>query len=178
MFKFVLYSARLPIANGSKENHFTIMKKYTFILLIFGTTLLSSCSDFQEVTFSGIESMKLTKISQQGAEAEMVVKIKNPNKAAFTIYRSDFDVSLNGINGGKAHLSDNVKIKANSEQTYIFKIKSDFSAISLNDLPKLMSLASSKKMLVGLKGNLMVGKLFVKKSYPVEMSESVPLGLN
>ncbi len=122
--------------------------------------------------------MKLTKISQQGAEAEMVVKIKNPNKTAFTIYKSDFDVSLNGINGGKAHLSDNVKIKANSEQTYTFKIKSDFSSISMNDLPKLMSLASSKNMKIGLKGNLKVGKLFVRKNYPVEMSESVPLSLN
>ena len=154
------------------------MKKYFSILIIFCGTLLTSCGDFQEVTFSGVESMKLIKVSQQGAEAEMVVKIKNPNKTAFTIYKSEFDVTLNGITGGKANLYDNVKIKANSEQTYTFKIKSDFSSISMNDLPKLMSLATSKNIKIGLKGNLKVGKLFVKKSYPVEMSESVPLGLN
>ena len=101
------------------------MKKY--ILFILCSFLLSSCEEFQEVTFSGIESVRLVKMSQQGAEAEMVVKIKNPNKTAFTIYRSDFDVTLNGINGGKARLSDNIKIKANCEQTYIFTVKSDFS---------------------------------------------------
>lgn len=152
------------------------MKKYFF--LFFSTLLLSSCAEFQEVTFSGLESVKLIKVSQQGAEAEMVVKIKNPNKSAFTIYKSDLDVTLNGITGGKAHLAENVKIKGNSEQTYVFTIKSDFSSISLGDLPKLMSLAKSKNIKIRLKGDLKVGKFLVKKSYPVDMSESVPLGLN
>lgn len=152
------------------------MKKYLFFFLC--VFLLSSCGEFQEVTFSGLESMKLIKVSQQGAEAEMVVKIKNPNKSAFTIYKSDLDVTLNGITGGKAHLSENVKIKGNSEQSYTFTIKSDFSSISLGDLPKLLSLAKSKNIKVGLKGNLKVGKFLVKKSYPVDMSESIPLGLN
>lgn len=152
------------------------MKKYFFLFLC--SLLLSSCAEFQEVTFSGLESMKLIKVSQQGAEAEMVVKIKNPNKSAFTIYKSDLDVTLNGITGGKAHLSENVKIKANCEQTYTFIIRSDFSSISLGDLPKLLSLAKSKNIKVGLKGDLKVGKFLVKKSYPVEMSESIPLSLN
>ena len=152
------------------------MKKYFF--LFFSTLLLSSCGEFQEVTFSGLESVKLIKVSQQGAEAEMVVKIKNPNKSAFTIYKSDLDVTLNGITGGKAHLAENVKIKGNSEQTYVFTIKSDFSSISLGDLPKLMSLAKSKNIKIRLKGDLKVGKFLVKKSYPVDMSGSVPLGLN
>lgn len=152
------------------------MKKYFFFFLSF--ILLTSCGEFQEVTFSGLESMKLIKVSQQGAEAEMVVKIKNPNKSAFTIYKSDLDVTLNGIKGGKAHLANNVKIKGNSEQTYTFIIKSDFSSISFGDLPKLMSLATSKNIKVGLKGDLKVGKFLVKKSYPVEMSENIPLRMN
>jgi LEA14-like dessication related protein len=151
------------------------MKKY--ISLLFCIVLLSSCGDFQDVTFSGIESVKLVKMSQQGAEAEITAKIKNPNKTAFTIYKSDMDVTLSGINAGKAHLSDNIRIKANSEQTYTFKIKSDFSSLSMNDLPKLMSLAMSKNVRVGLKGNLKVGKLFIKRSYPVDISESVPMQL-
>lgn len=108
----------------------------------------------------------------------MVVKIKNPNKASFKIYKSDFDVTLNGIKGGKASLTDNIKIKGNSEELYTFKIKSDFSSLSLADLPKLMSLATSKSLRIGLKGNLKCGKFLVKKNYPVDLSESVPLGLN
>ena len=149
---------------------------FLYLLIIFFITL-SSCGDFQDVTFSGIENVKITKMTQQGAEAEITAKIKNPNKTAFTIYKSDLDVTLSGINAGKAKLSKNVRIRPRSEETYTFHVKSDFSSLSMNDLPKLMGLAMSKNIKVGLKGNLKVGKLFVKKSYPVDMQQSVPMNL-
>jgi LEA14-like dessication related protein len=153
------------------------MKKSIHLLLILFSITLASCGDFEDVTFSGIENVKIVKMSQQGAEAEITAKIKNPNGTAFTIYKSDLDVMLSGINAGKAHLSKNVRIKPHSEETYTFHVTSDFSSLSMSDLPKLMSLAVSKNIKVGLKGNLKVGKLFLKKSYPVDMSQSVPMNL-
>ena len=114
-------------------------------------------------------------MTQQGVEAEITARIKNPNNRSFTIYKSDLDATLNGMNAGKACLAKNVHIKRNCEQSYVFKIKSDFSNISLNDLPKLMAMAKSKNAKVGLKGNLKAGKLFIKKSFPVDMSKNVPL---
>ena len=150
------------------------MKKYIFILLSLSLTLLS-CGDFQEVTFSGIENVKILQLSQQGAEVEITAKIKNPNRESFTIYPTDMDVELGGIDAGKAHLSSRVKIKGKSDAVYAFKIKSDFSKLSIADLPKLMSIAMSKNIKISLKGNLRVGKLFVKKKYPVDMNQSVPL---
>ncbi|HSH67491.1 MAG TPA: hypothetical protein VLB84_17235, partial [Bacteroidia bacterium] len=82
---------------------------------------------------------------------------------------------LNGLNAGTAHLTDNVKIKSNSEESYTFKVKSDFSSLSLTDLPQLISIATSKNVKVGLKGNLSVGKFFYKRNVPVEINENVPL---
>ncbi len=152
------------------------MRKIIFLLSSFFVLLLSSCGDFQDVTFSGIENVQITSLTQQGVEAEITAKIKNPNSVAFTIYKSDVDVMISGMNAGKAHLANNVKIKAHSEQSYTFKVKSDFSNLSATDLPKLLSIAMSKNVKVGLKGNLKVGKLFVKRSYPVDISERVPLG--
>jgi LEA14-like dessication related protein len=114
-------------------------------------------------------------LTQQGAEAEITARIKNPNSTSFTVYKSDLNVSINGLDAGVAHLTDNVKIKGNSEEAYTFKIKSDFSKLSLTDLPSLISIATSKNVKVGLKGNLEVGKFFYKKSVPVEFNESVPL---
>lgn len=154
------------------------MKKYIFILFAFCLIFFSSCGEFQNISFSGIENVKVIKMSQQGAEAEITARIKNPNKAAFIIYKSDLDVTLSGISGGKAHLAKNVRIKGNSEQSYTFIIKSDFSGLTMNDLPKLMSLAKSKNVRVGLKGHLRAGKFFIKRSYPVDMSQSVPMSLN
>jgi LEA14-like dessication related protein len=154
------------------------MKKYTFILFTFCSILFSSCGDFQEVTFSGIENVNIISLTQKGAEAEITAKIKNPNNVAFTIYPVDMDVVLGGINAGKARLTGRTKIKANSDQTYTFTVKSDFSNLSMSNMPKLMAMAMSRNVKVGLKGNLKVGKLFVKKSYPVEMTQSVPLTKN
>jgi hypothetical protein len=48
----------------------------------------------------------------------------------------------------------------------------------MNDLPKLVSMAMSKNVKVGLKGNLKAGKLFIKKSFPVDVQESVPMSKN
>src|SRR5437016_3244613 len=146
------------------------MKKYFFF--IFCSLLFISCGDYQDVTFMGIENVNVTSMSQQGVEAEITARIKNPNNTSFTIYKSDLDATINGMNAGKASLSKNVRIKANSEQTYIFNVKSDFSTISLNDLPKLMAMAKSKNAKIGLKGNLKAGKLFIKKSFPVDMTKN------
>lgn len=151
------------------------MKNYIFFLSTLFILLFSSCGDFQDVTFSGIENVQITSLTQQGVEAEITAKIKNPNNVAFTIYKSDVDVVISGINAGKAHLANNVRIKAHSEESYTFKVKSDFSNLSATDLTKLFSIAMSKNVKVGLKGNLRVGKLFVKKSFPVDISQRVPL---
>lgn len=151
------------------------LKKLVFLLAITCCSMLASCGDFEEVQFSGIENVQVTKLSQQGAEAEITAKIKNPNSTAFTIYKSDMDVSLNGLNAGVAHLTDHVRIKSNSEESYTFRIKSDFSNLSLTDLPQLLSIATSRNVKVSLKGNLLVGKFFYKRSIPVEVNQMVPL---
>jgi len=153
------------------------MKKITVSLIILFSLVLCSCGDFQDVTFEGIENVKVNKMSQQGIDIDVTAKIKNPNKVAFTIYKSDLDATFSNMNVGKAKLTNNVKIKANSTQAYTFNIKSDFSKLSMAELPNLLSIATSRSVKVGLKGDLKVGKLLVKKSYPVDMVKSVPLNL-
>lgn len=114
-------------------------------------------------------------MSQQGIEAEVTARINNPNRIAFHIYPSDLDATLNGVNAGKARLTNNIKIKANAEEAYTFNIKSDFSSLNMMDLPRLMSAITGRNAKVGLKGNLKVGKLFMKRNYPVDLVKSVPL---
>lgn len=152
------------------------MKKYLFFFLC--VFLLSSCGDFQDVIFLGVDSVKVNKLSQQGLDIDVMAKIKNPNKMAFTIYKSDLDATFSGMNVGKASLTKNVKIKPNCEQCYTFNVRSNFSNLSLGELPNLLAIAMSKNIKVGLKGNLKVGKLFLKQDYPVDMVKSIPLNLS
>jgi LEA14-like dessication related protein len=150
------------------------MKKYFLFLLVF-SFIFSSCGDFQDVTFKGVEGLKVIKMSQQGIEVEITARIQNPNKIAFHIYPSDMDATLNGMNAGKARLTNNIKIKPNSEDAYVFKISSDFSSLNMMQLPGLMAVLSAKNVKVGLKGDLKVGKVLLKKKYPVDMVKSIPL---
>ena len=85
------------------------------------------------------------------------------------------ELTKNGPNAGKASLSKNVKIKKNSEDEYAFIVKSDFSALSITDIPKIIAMAMSKNVTIGLKGNLRAGKLFVKRNFPIDMTQKVPL---
>lgn len=150
-------------------------KKVWVGLVLFCCVTFFSCADFKEVTFSGIDNVSITSLSQSGVEALITVRINNPNKVSFTVYKSEMDVTISGISAGKAHLTNNVRIKAKSEHPYTFKVKSDFSGLSLADLPKIIAMGLSKSVKIGLKGNLKGGKLFVKRSYPIDMIQSVPL---
>ena len=155
------------------------MKKYFVILFLLCCAVIFSCANLQDLTFSGIENVQLSSLSEQGVEALITVRIKNPNSISFTIYKSDMDVTLSGINAGQAHITDNVKINARSEEAYTFKVKSDFTHLNLMDIPKIISMALSKNVKIGLKGNLKAGKLFLKRSYPIDITQNVPLsGMN
>ena len=151
------------------------MKK--LILFLLTIIIFSSCGDFKDVSFSGIENVKVNKMSKERIDIDIIAKIKNPNKMAFTIYKSDMDAVVSGVNIGKAHLTKKVKIKANTEQAYTFNVKSNFSKINMGELPNLMALLTKKSLKIGLKGDLKVGKLFVKKTHPVDMTKDVPLSI-
>ena len=57
------------------------MKKIILLLFALPSILLTSCGDFKEVTFIGIENIKINKVSQQGIDIDVTAKIKNPNKS-------------------------------------------------------------------------------------------------
>ena len=149
-------------------------KNISFLFFIFGI-VLTSCKSYEPIAFSGIENVNVTSLSQNGVEAVVTARIKNPNKVGFTVYRSEMDISVAGIDAGKVRLEKRVRIKAKSEETYTFKIKSDFSNLSMSDMPRLMNIAMSKHAKIGIKGNLKAGKIFVTKSFPIDIIKDVPL---
>ena len=147
--------------------------KLLTILLVFTIT---SCTTWQEVTLSGIEKTKITKMDDKGIEAEVEVKINNPNKIAFKVYKSDLDVTLNGNPIGKAGLKEKVKIKPNSNEVYTFHIVSKFADLGKSGgIFGLLGIALSKNVTVEIKGNIKAGKFYYKKKFPIDTKQKVPL---
>jgi LEA14-like dessication related protein len=150
-------------------------RKIIFFFLFASSLLIfTSCSDFKELQCTGLNGFKVHKITTEGIDAEILLGIKNPNAYGFSIYKSEFDITYSGVYIGKAKLIKKVKIQGNEEKTYSFVLRNDFKEVNLLDVMKLLSGATFKNMLE-VKGELKVGKLFIKKRIPIDMKEKVGL---
>ena len=134
--------------------------------------LFQDCSNLKEVQCTGVTGFKPSKIDLSGIEADIQLGIKNPNKVGFSIYRSTFDVSLNGVYLGKAKSSKRVRVAPNSDKSYSFTLKSNFKNVGLADVMKLVG---GGKGNLQVKGNIKAGKFFIKKRFPVDVKERVGL---
>lgn len=149
------------------------MNKFKFLILFFVSVLFNSCGEFKELQVSGVKSFRLTKVSAEGIEGEVILGIKNPNPRGFSIYPSEFDVTYSGIKLGKARLYKRVHIDANCEKMYVFKLKTDLKDMNLMDI---MGLTNGKMGKMEVKGDLKAGKFYIKKRFPVDFSEKIGLG--
>lgn len=140
-----------------------IMKHLVFVVV---TLLCLSCKDFKEVEVIGVKDFKINKLSLTGIEADIQLIINNPNNVGFSIYPSEFDVFFSELNVGKARLKKRVHIDANCDRTYHFELNSSFAKMTITDLTKMLS--GSKLGMLQVKGNLKAGKLWLKKSIPID----------
>jgi LEA14-like dessication related protein len=150
------------------------MKKI-FFLIINSLLILVSCKDYQEIKVSEVKSFRLTKVSKEAIEGEVVFEISNPNKMGFSIYPSEFDVEYSGIKLGKAKLYKRVHIGPTTEKDYTFKLRSDLKGVNLLDLMSLLN-GSSRLGRIQVKGDLKAGKFFLKKRFPVDINQKIGLG--
>jgi LEA14-like dessication related protein len=134
---------------------------------------LVGCRDFKEAQITGLQGFKVNKVDAKGIDADIMIGIKNPNTIGFSVYKSEFDVTYNGIHLGRATSAKRVHVDANTEKAYTFNLRSDFKNVNLMDVMKLINGAGSG--LIEVKGDMKVGKLFLKKKVPVHVKERAKL---
>jgi LEA14-like dessication related protein len=105
---------------------------------------------------------------------EVSLRIKNPNRIGFNIYRSsNLDAELNGMSIGKLKINKRIHIGANSDDAHTFIISSDLSRMTLADIPKILVISKMKNANLNIKGELKVGKFFYKKTFQVDRTEKI-----
>lgn len=142
---------------------------YLFLSVIF----FGSCAEMEDLKVTAVDSFFLNKINQEGIEAEVKLKILNPNSMGFSIYPSDFDIIFSGIRLGKAKLYKKVHIDGKTEKVYTFKLKSDLGDLNILDALRLLNPANIGK--IEVKGDLKAGKFFMKKSFPVNYTDKISI---
>jgi LEA14-like dessication related protein len=145
---------------------------WLFSVFLFPVFLLFSCKEYQEIKVSEVKNFRLTKISKEAIEGEVILGISNPNTAGFSIYPSEFDVTYSGINLGKARLYKRVHIGPHTEKDYVFKLRSDLKGVNIMDLTGLFG---GKLGSIEVKGDLKAGKFFLKKRFPVNIKQKIDL---
>lgn len=150
-----------------------MFKKTLCYTILLSTLILASCRDLKDITLTNVDSFSLQKMSFQEIEGELQLTIKNPNTVGFSIYKSEFDIIYGDVKLGKAKLHKRVHIGANSEKSYVFKLKSSPENLNLSDVMKLIGNASSGT--IRIKGELKAGKLFIKKRFPVDYVDRINL---
>lgn len=127
------------------------------------------------VYVSKIEGSKIIKLDKSGVKAEIYVRIKNPNSIGFKILKTSFDCELNDIPVGKAYLKKKIKVKANSDDVHTFIVESDFGKLGIKELAAILGIVTAKSVKVHVKGNVKVGKFWMRKEFPIDVTETVKL---
>ena len=143
------------------------------LLVILTSLILFSCKEFKEITVTNVEGFYVNKLTLEKIEAEVKLKINNPNSTGFSIYRSEFDIVFSGMRLGKAKLHKRVHIGPKSERVYSFKLNKNLS--DLNPLEVLGLLNSDNLGKIEVKGELKVGKFYFKKKYPINYTDKAEL---
>lgn len=146
------------------------MNKLIAVIFIF---FVVGCKNYQQVVCTGVKGFKINKINQQGLDANVILGIKNPNQTSFSIYKSEFEIKYGGLNLGKAVLAKKVRINANTEDEYSFNLKSNFKDINLMEVMGL--LLNGGKGMMEVKGDIVAGKFYFKKRFPVNVTERMNL---
>jgi LEA14-like dessication related protein len=152
------------------------MKFFNIRLLIPLFSLLwASCASIKPVYVSKVEGSKIIDLSAKGIKAEIYIRINNPNSVGFSIYRSNFEAEMNGIALGKAYLKKKIRVKRKSDDLHTVVVESDFSKLGMADIPRVMGILKSKSLKIHLKGQIRLGKAFIRKTFPVDVTETVRL---
>lgn len=149
------------------------MTKYIVIIASILSFTFASCKEFEEIQVIDVDSFHVNKLTAEGIEAEINLKIKNPNTFGFSIYPSEFDISFSGMRLGKAKLHKRVHIGANCERVYTFKLKSKLSDLNPLDMIRLLNTDNIGK--IEVKGDLKAGKFYLKRKYNVNYTDKVKI---
>ena len=144
-------------------------------ILAFAILLaVTACVDYKEVEFISLENAELNKISPNGIEADLWVKIKNPNDYKIKVETKDLTFSINGKEIGKAKLAKQLELNKEGTEVYKTGIIVSLPADGNIDLGMTM-LMSGGKITLGLKGEIIGKAKGISKTVPIDFTESVSI---
>ena len=143
-----------------------------FVLGIVFTQLLTGCLSYKEVTFQGMEGYEIVKMDKDGMEAELKVKVRNPNGYNIKVKGSNIDLYIDNDRLGKVKVMNTIKLKKKSTQVYKIRLKSKFDQVGGSMLTMGKSMFGGG-MNVRTKGHVKASAFLISKKVPFDITERV-----
>jgi LEA14-like dessication related protein len=122
-----------------------------FFLSLLALLLCSSCLQFEELDFNGMDGIKFVKFEGKRLVLDIGVKIENPNSFAITVKPSTVDILVDDQLLGKGKLIEKVKLLKKTNSAYRFPVQIDFED---GATLKLFKYALRKTVAVRIKGKV------------------------
>lgn len=135
---------------------------------------LVACVDYKEVKLLGIENVSLNRISGDGIDADVWLKIENPNDYKIKVETKDLIFSLNGKKVGNTSLKEELVLEKSTTKVYKVPLNVAVPPNGTIDLG-LMLLMGGGKLTLNLKGDIIGKAKGISKTVPVDITESVSL---
>lgn len=150
------------------------MNKY-FIIVISCFLFLSSCQIYQEIEVREVRDIRIIEVTPDGIEAEVDLKIYNPNNYKVTILNVDADLYINGKDIGDAEINERVTIDKKANLVYTIKIEGDFTDLAGGLLESLIGSIFAQTVNLRIDGTLKGRALLIGKSVYFEVDQDVKL---
>jgi LEA14-like dessication related protein len=126
----------------------------SFFILLFISSTLSSCFNYKDLSFNGVENLKLSKIEQGELNLSLDIKLENPNNYKIKIKPTDLQIYVSNKELGSIRLDKKLVIKKNSSATYPVVINTKLRNAAGAGIGTIMELSTKKSVHIQIKGPL------------------------
>ncbi len=115
-----------------------------------------------------IREIKIEKLDKDGIEIRATMKVYNPNNYKIKVQSTDADLFLDGRQAGKAKLLDKVVIPANFDDFVNVRVRTDFTAGSLQLIPIILGASVKRSVNLEVKGTAKARTFIIGKKFDFE----------
>ena len=145
------------------------------LFIAFLALTCSSCNIYKDIEVREVRDIRITKMSDKGIEAEVDIKVFNPNSYKVSIVSIDADLYVNDKDMGDAKLRRRVTIGKKSNEVHTVKIEGDYSDLSGGFLQTLIGGLFSQTMNLKIDGTMKGKALLIGKSFYFQVDQDVKM---
>ena len=136
---------------------------------------MASCTIYKEVEVKEVRDVRITKLTNEGVEAEVDIKFFNPNGYKVKVVSVNADLYVNDKDVGDAKLRERVVLGKKSNEIHTIKIEGDYAELNGGLLELLLGGLFSSSLNFKVDGTMKGKALMVGKSFYFKVDQDVKI---